>query len=118
MKAKEFADKWHVHWSRVGQMAAEASRLMRFLSDGQEKEAVKDEILAGLQFVVREATKTRAWSAVIRSYELQSKMLGLQEPQKLELSGGLEQLTDEQIEAKRQELVDKILAEKANARPV
>ncbi len=94
----------------IRQRAAEASRKIRFILDDKKPEAAAI-VLSQINTGLAACAKAKNWNAFFKGCDIQSRMLGLYAPQKVELSGELANLTDEQLEARRQAIASQVLSE-------
>lgn len=109
--ARDLATKWNkLSHSSIRERAAEASRRIRWVMESGKDEA-RAVMLACIQNAMNGAVAAGQYGAVMKGFDLQCRVLGLMAPVEQKVSiEGLSQLSDEEFEQKRQELLAKLAA--------
>ena len=102
--------KWKLSQSAVETAAAEASRYIR-RSQEENREDVKERILAGIEDIVAAARSKGNLNAAIKAMDMLARAHGVYLPERVELSGEVASMSEEQLEARRQAIIARIAAQ-------
>lgn len=107
--------RWGISQVAVEAAAAEASRYIR-RSQEENREDVKERILAGIEDICATARQRGNLNAAIKAMDMLARAHGVYLPERLEVSGELASLSEEQLEAKRAAIIARIAAEPAKVK--